>query len=318
MTQKMTLDSFIEKSKIVHGDRYDYSKSVYEHSTKNIEIICKEHGSFFQPPAKHLYGRGCPKCGYSNRNKKEQYVSESLFLKNDNIFICLNDLKIKRDKNYLSNITEEKRKSGLKIFHIFSDELRDKKDVVESMINYRIGKVQNKIFARKCEIKIVEQRKSQNFFDQNHISGHCKARISFGLYYNNELICCLSLKQPIQKKYGNMIEIARFATKLNTLVTGGFQRLLKIAIEYAKENHYEGIMTYADLRFGEGNVYRDSGFEYLGKTPVDYWYTNGEIREFRFKYRADPVNKLTENEVAERAGVYKVYGCGSNIYLLKF
>lgn len=56
------INAFIEKSHIVHKYRYDYSKAKYTTALKKIEIICSIHGSFFQPPAAHLKGKGCSKC----------------------------------------------------------------------------------------------------------------------------------------------------------------------------------------------------------------------------------------------------------------
>tara|TARA_R110002072_G_scaffold45565_5_gene126937 strand:- start:142749 stop:144743 length:1995 start_codon:yes stop_codon:yes gene_type:complete len=56
------LEYFIAQSKLVHGDRYDYSKSVYVKSHDNIEIICRIHGSFWQIAGSHKIGQGCPAC----------------------------------------------------------------------------------------------------------------------------------------------------------------------------------------------------------------------------------------------------------------
>ena len=55
-------EEFIEKAKQVHGDRYDYSKVDYKHSTKPVTIICKVHGEFEQRPRNHLTGQNCPYC----------------------------------------------------------------------------------------------------------------------------------------------------------------------------------------------------------------------------------------------------------------
>ena len=56
---------FIEKSKEIHGDAYDYSKSNYIKSNEKVIIICEEHGEFEQTPSNHLNGQGCYKCGYN-------------------------------------------------------------------------------------------------------------------------------------------------------------------------------------------------------------------------------------------------------------
>ena len=86
--------------------------------------------------------------------------------------------------------------------------------------------------------------------------------------------------------------------------------------EYAKQLGYTGILTYADRRFGDGDTYSKNGFFFLSSSPVDYWYSEGIDRYFRFKYRAQ--KPLSEKQVAEQNGVYPVYGCGSNTYIYRF
>ena len=54
--------AFIEKAKAVHGDKYDYSKSVYIDAHTSLTIICPKHGEFQQTPNDHLRGSGCQKC----------------------------------------------------------------------------------------------------------------------------------------------------------------------------------------------------------------------------------------------------------------
>lgn len=55
-------EEFIEEATKVHGDRYDYSKVVWNGKTKKVCIICKEHGEFWQIPSNHLDGRNCKSC----------------------------------------------------------------------------------------------------------------------------------------------------------------------------------------------------------------------------------------------------------------
>jgi hypothetical protein len=64
--EKITKDSkwFIEQAILIHGDRYDYSKSQYTHSHKSISIICQIHGKFEQVACYHLQGSGCKLCQY--------------------------------------------------------------------------------------------------------------------------------------------------------------------------------------------------------------------------------------------------------------
>lgn len=60
-TQKAK-DGFIDKARAVHGDRYDYLKTVYVRAHDKVIITCKNHGDFEQEPNSHLLGVGCPSC----------------------------------------------------------------------------------------------------------------------------------------------------------------------------------------------------------------------------------------------------------------
>lgn len=55
---------FTDKARSVHGDKYDYSQSVYNGTNDPITIICPEHGAFTLKRAgsHHKHGQGCKKC----------------------------------------------------------------------------------------------------------------------------------------------------------------------------------------------------------------------------------------------------------------
>lgn len=57
-----TNEILIKEFTKIHGDKYDYSKVEYIGNHKKVCIICPEHGEFWQTPANHLKGNGCPKC----------------------------------------------------------------------------------------------------------------------------------------------------------------------------------------------------------------------------------------------------------------
>ena len=63
MAKKLTIDDFIFKSKLIHGDKYDYSQTIYKSIKDLVIIVCGEHGKFEQIAEKHLMGRGCKLCG---------------------------------------------------------------------------------------------------------------------------------------------------------------------------------------------------------------------------------------------------------------
>ena len=67
---KFDVETFVEKAKKIHGDKYDYSKVIYVNSHTPVTIVCPEHGEFQQEPYSHLNGRGCYKCGRISSGKK--------------------------------------------------------------------------------------------------------------------------------------------------------------------------------------------------------------------------------------------------------
>ena len=81
-TQKAK-NSFIEKSRAVHGDRYDYSKAVYVRNSDKVTITCKKHGDFEQAPSHHLQGKGCAKCAGMHNYSTDEWVQEAIDVQGD-------------------------------------------------------------------------------------------------------------------------------------------------------------------------------------------------------------------------------------------
>lgn len=80
--KKKTTEEFIADARLVHGNKYDYSKVEYEGHRKSVCIICPIHGEFNQTPESHLASRGCRKCGNEKQHKQqiltnEQFISRA-------------------------------------------------------------------------------------------------------------------------------------------------------------------------------------------------------------------------------------------------
>ncbi len=79
-----TNDEVVLRMKESHpNDDYDYSKVEFSKMHNKVCIIChkkdkygNEHGEFWQTPAKHVFGRGCPKCANERRNDNRKITLE--------------------------------------------------------------------------------------------------------------------------------------------------------------------------------------------------------------------------------------------------
>ena len=79
--RKSNTNIWIEKAKSIHGNKYNYSKSIYTHSENKVKIICSKHGEFEQLASNHLRGANCHKCGKINMTNKTKDSIESFVLK---------------------------------------------------------------------------------------------------------------------------------------------------------------------------------------------------------------------------------------------
>ena len=88
MPAKLTKEKFIDKAKLVHNNKYDYSNTEYISSHKKISILCPLHGVFEQSPTNHLSGFGCKKCGVDSASclissNSEKFIDKAKIVHNN-------------------------------------------------------------------------------------------------------------------------------------------------------------------------------------------------------------------------------------------
>lgn len=84
---KIDTTEFIKRAIILHGDKYNYSETIYKNSYSQVIIKCIDHGAFSQISINHLQGKGCPQCGYSNQFSKESINWLTYIEKSQNIVL---------------------------------------------------------------------------------------------------------------------------------------------------------------------------------------------------------------------------------------
>lgn len=99
--QTFTLEEFIRKAKLIHGEKYDYSKVVYKGYNVKVIIICPTHGEFLQSPYKHLEGRGCWQCKSSKGELAIKAILDKYDIKYKKEFKFNNETKKYRYDFYL-------------------------------------------------------------------------------------------------------------------------------------------------------------------------------------------------------------------------
>lgn len=77
----LTSTDFVNRARLVHGDRYDYSSTEYKNMDSKVGIVCNVHGRFFQLAASHLNGNGCNKCSTEEAAAKTRHTTHQFINK---------------------------------------------------------------------------------------------------------------------------------------------------------------------------------------------------------------------------------------------
>lgn len=208
---------------------------------------------------------------------------------------------------------------GIELWHITDEQWHTKKDILKSMLLNKIGLASTKVYARKCLLKEVSSKEAKVFFNDNHIQGQAAASIYYGLYYNEDMVMCLSFgKARYNSNY--VYELIRSATKKGFSVAGGFSRILK----HFQKNHEGSLVSYADRSYSTGKVYEKNGFKLASVSEPGYFWTKSGKSYNRVKFQKHKLagllkdfdSNLSESENMYRNGYKKYWDCGQLVYVL--
>lgn len=220
--------------------------------------------------------------------------------------------------------------AGVQLLTLWEDWIKNKPEIIRSIVLNKIGMTPNKIFARKCEIKEVSARTASQFYNINHIQGQCKSKMRLGLYHNNELVAVMAFNKRQALSGSKQLtcdwELIRFANKLNTYVVGGADKLLKHFIKTYKPTK---IVSFSSNDISNGHLYKRLGF-IKDNESVGYWYIEKSIQMTRYhrstftkdsiirKGLAPSSDKTTwtESEVMANLPYYRIYDSGTTRWVL--
>lgn len=310
-------DMFSIKCNKCNHEHYRHIKSIIH---KNICPSCKKVGtsSYEHEIYDFLKENNISNIILNDRTLLKTHELD-LYLPDYNIAIEIDGLywhseTVGKDKNYHINKTQMCNKLGIRLIHIFEDEWVNKKDIVKQKIkNILHISTNERVYARKCTIKEISNSEVKEFFNNNHIQGHVNSKINIGLLYNNEIVSVMSFSKPsIAKGKANYnFELTRYATSKNVIGGAG-----KSFSYFIKNYNPLSIISYCDLRWGTGNMYSKIGFNYIGDTKPNYWYTKGFNRYHRYNFtkyklveQGYDINK-TEKEIMSDLKYNIIWDCG--------
>lgn len=342
-----------ELNREFESNKWNVDLNSYVNNRTKMSAYCPVHGKFDTLPKNLRNGHGCPKCTYSVSESEillqqfiryvinaDIYTNVRGVITNEKGNKCELDIAIPeymlaiefngiywhteqrgKGRKYHLHKTIECEKQGINLLHIFESEWKDsvKRKIWMSIIINKL-KQSHRIYARKCQIIKVTKKDAADFFNNNHIQGNVGYEIVYGLEYNGKLVSAMSFGRPRYNKKYNW-ELLRMCHILGSTVVGGFGKLLK----HFQKNHSGSVISYANRRFSNGNVYNKLGFQFLESSKPSYHYVKNDKIYHRSMFMKHKLHKrldtydstLTEYENMLQNGYDRIWDCGTHVFVLE-
>lgn len=195
-------------------------------------------------------------------------------------------------------------------------------------IPYLLEENKQQLYARKCEVKQITREECHNFFESYHLQGDTvknKNNIYIWLYYNDELVECMSFWLPrYNKNYER--EILRLCTHKDYRVVWWADKIFK---HFLKLTNANSVISYCDMSKFDWKVYEQLGFKLLKwNKPSKHWYNEKEIESRKHitdnflrqrwydQIFSESYGKGTNNdELMKQRGYVEIYDCGQATFI---
>ena len=239
-----------------------------------------------------------------------------LFAKDYNLGIEFNGTywhsSIFKSKNYHLNKSLLAEQQGIHLIHIYEYEWTNPKikSKIIKLLNILLNINITRIYARDCNIKQISNQEAKLFNEKTHLQGHRNAQVTYGLFYNNELVQLMSFsktKYNKNLKNDNEWEIIRGCPGSNNIVVGGVSKLFK---HFVNDYHPSKVFSYCDFNKFNGKSYEILGMKFLDYTGPDmhWWLKSGEV----VNRNPNKHKEYKENSIAQ------IWGAGSKKYIIEF
>lgn len=226
----------------------------------------------------------------------------------------------KKDRNYHARKLQMCREKGVKLITVFEfDDMEKITDLLRTLLGVSLP-----LNAREARVVDVEPSAAAAFYQRHHLSGSVGASTHLGLVYDktNEIVMMASFGKARNGKH--TYECMRMASDGRYRVRGGASKLFHHFDR--RMNVGDTLITYADLRFGEGNTYLHCGFERAADTKPNYWYFHKNaphVKHSRVAFQKHKLpnvlsrydDNLSEYDNMLLNGYDRIWDCGNAVYI---
>ena len=316
--------------------------------TKTVREIAEEHGISVKPlyDRVRLWNISLPVWASSSMERQvsqfiaqhyhgEIIVNDRSLLGNQEIDIWIPGLNLAiecngtywhcesqgRGHDYHLNKTQQCQQKHISLLHIWENDWILRRDIVESMLMYRLGACQP-LAARKLTTVELSTKQCQLFMEQNHLQGWAiGAKVCIGLVdQTGSVRSAMALGRD---RFGktHAWELLRFASSLCYAIPGAASKLLT---HFISTHSPEKIVSYSDRASTTGGVYQKLGFVLDHCSRPNYRYTQDYMKFYsRNRFQKHRLSSLLENfdrnlsewQNMKNNGWDRLWDCGNAVYV---
>ena len=214
-----------------------------------------------------------------------------------------------KDKYYHENKSKIAEANGIRLIQIYQYEWEDldQRNKILQMLKIAFNKVENRIYARNCTVKQISNTEAKPFNEKTHLQNHRNAQVTYGLFYNNELVQLMSFSKTRYNKNlknDNDWEIIRGCPGSNNIVIGGVSKLFT---HFIRDYKPDKVFSYCDFNKFNGKSYEAIGMKFIGYTGPDmkWLLKSGEV----------VTRKPSKHQEYKENSIAQIWGSGSKKYL---
>lgn len=211
--------------------------------------------------------------------------------------------------------------AGYRLIQVLSSEWYSIRPVVLSRLKNALG-LTDVVYGRSCSIKQLSTPEAQVFFTDTHIQGFAAGTVYFGLEHDGKLVAAMSF---CKSRFNNQYEweLLRYSSAVGVRVVGGASKLFT---HFMRAHLPASVISYCDLRWGTGNLYRALGFNEIKVSPPNYFYfrrTDGThqlmsrqvFQKHKLRARLESFDEAcTEWQNMQNNGFDKIWDCGNGVW----
>lgn len=223
-----------------------------------------------------------------------------------------------RTKSYHVNKFKKCDELNIKLIQVFEHELLRNEALIKERILNALGKNTHRLYARKLKVAQISSREARDFLNDHHTQGGLPSAFNYALVKDGVIYSVMSFSKVRYSKTLADWELTRFASRSSYSVVGAASRLFSA---FVNENQIDSVVSYADLKWGKGNVYKKMGFEFSHYSQPNYWYFRGidsvtsRIKFQKHKLPKDLHHLGSEWEIMKHLKWNRYWDCGNAVWV---